>query len=140
LKKLGASCDWDRTSFTMDPKLSEAVIDTFIRLYQKGYIYRGVRMVNWDPLGKTALSDEEVIRREVNQKLYYIKYPIAGSENEYLIIATTRPETIMADAAICVNPNDPRYAHLKGKKALIPLLNKEIPIIEDEYVEMEFGT
>lgn len=140
LKKLGASCDWDRTSFTMDPKLSEAVIDTFIHLYQKGYIYRGVRMVNWDPLGKTALSDEEVIRKEVNQKLYYIKYPIAGSKNEYLTIATTRPETIMADAAICVNPNDPRYTHLKGKKALIPLLNKEIPIIQDEYVEMDFGT
>ncbi len=140
LKKLGASCDWDRTSFTMDPSLSEAVIDTFIRLYQKGYIYRGVRMVNWDPLGKTALSDEEVIRKEVNQKLYYIKYPIAGSNDEFLVIATTRPETIMADAAICINPNDPRYTHLKGRKALIPLLNKEIPIIEDEYVEMDFGT
>jgi len=140
LKKLGASCDWDRTSFTMDPSLSEAVIDTFIRLYREGYIYRGVRMVNWDPQGKTALSDEEVIRKEVNQKLYYIKYPIVGSPDEFLIIATTRPETIMADAAICVNPNDPRYTHLKGKKVLIPLLNKEIPIIQDEYVEMDFGT
>lgn len=140
LKKLGASCDWDRTSFTMDPKLSDAVIDTFIRLYKQGYIYRGVRMVNWDPQGRTALSDEEVIRKEVSQKLYYIKYPIVGSEGEFLIIATTRPETIMADAAICVNPNDPRYEHLKGKRALIPLLNKEIPIIEDDYVEMEFGT
>ena len=140
LKKLGASCDWDRTSFTMDPNLSEAVIDTFIRLYREGYIYRGVRMVNWDPQGKTALSDEEVIRKEVNQKLYYIKYPIVGSQDEFLTIATTRPETIMADAAICVNPNDPRYTHLKGKKVLIPLLNKEIPIIQDEYVEMDFGT
>ena len=140
LKKLGASCDWDRTSFTMDPDLSEAVIDTFIRFYNEGYIYRGVRMVNWDPLGKTALSDEEVIRKEVNQKLYYIKYPIVDTDNEFLIIATTRPETIMADAAICVNPKDPRYIHLKGKKVLIPLLNKEIPIIQDEYVEVDFGT
>jgi len=140
LKKLGASCDWDRTRFTMDPDLSEAVIDTFIHLYKKGYIYRGVRMVNWDPSGQTALSDEEVIRKEVDQRLFYLRYPIVGSENEFLIIATTRPETIMADAAICVNPNDPRYQHLKGKKVLIPLLNREIPIIEDEYVEMDFGT
>ena len=140
LKKLGASCDWDRTTFTMDPSLSEAVIDTFIRLYEKGYIYRGIRMVNWDPAGKTALSDEEVIRKEVNQKLYYLRYPIVGEANEHLIIATTRPETIMADAAICINPNDPRYTHLKGKKVSIPLINKEIPIIQDEYVTMDFGT
>ena len=140
LKKLGASCDWDRTRFTMDPDLSESVIDTFIHLYKEGYIYRGVRMVNWDPMGQTALSDEEVIRKEVDQRLFYLRYPIVGSENDYLIIATTRPETIMADAAICVNPNDPRYQHLKGKKVIIPLVNREIPIIEDEYVEVDFGT
>src|SRR5690554_708647 len=139
LEKLGASCDWDRTKFTMDPELSEAVIDTFIRLYKKGYIYRGVRMVNWDPQGKTALSDEEVIRKEVNQKLYYIRYKIENSD-EHIVIATTRPETIMADTAICINPNDERYKHLKGKSVLVPLINRAIPIIEDEYVEMEFGT
>ncbi|MBB6500169.1 valine--tRNA ligase [Pedobacter cryoconitis] len=143
LKKLGASCDWDRTRFTMEDDLSESVIDCFIDLYKKGKIYRGVRMVNWDPAGKTAVSDEEVIRKEVNQKLYYIKYSIApaiGEETEYLTIATTRPETIMADAAICVNPNDERYTHLKGKKVFVPLINREIPVIQDEYVTMEFGT
>jgi valyl-tRNA synthetase len=143
LKKLGASCDWDRTRFTMEDDLSEAVIDNFIHLYKKGWIYRGIRMVNWDPAGKTAVSDEEVIRKEVNQKLYYIKYAIAGENgatDEMLTIATTRPETIMADAAICVNPNDERYFHLKGKKVFIPLLNKEIPVIQDEYVAMDFGT
>jgi len=139
LEKLGASCDWERTKFTMDADLSESVIDTFIKFYKEGYIYRGVRMVNWDPQGKTALSDEEVIRKEVNQKLYYIRYQIKET-NESLIIATTRPETIMADAAICINPNDERYQHLKGKTVFIPLVNREIPIIEDEYVEMEFGT
>jgi valyl-tRNA synthetase len=139
LKKLGASCDWDRTSFTMDPALSEAVIDTFIHLHKKGLIYRGIRMVNWDPKGLTAVSDEEVIRKEVNQKLYYINYQIAGSD-EFVTIATTRPETIMADAAICVNPNDERYTHLHGKKVLIPLINREITIIPDEYVETDFGT
>lgn len=143
LKKLGASCDWDRTRFTMEEDLSEAVIDTFIHLYKKGRIYRGIRMVNWDPAGKTAVSDEEVIRKEVNQKLYYIKYSIAGANgatDESLIVATTRPETIMADAAICINPNDERYTHLKGKKVFVPLINREIPIIEDEYVTMDFGT
>ncbi|MDH5825688.1 valine--tRNA ligase [Sphingobacterium sp. SG20118] len=139
LEKLGASCDWERTKFTMDADLSESVIDTFIKFYKEGYIYRGVRMVNWDPQGKTALSDEEVIRREVNQKLYYIRYKIKDSD-EHIIIATTRPETIMADAAICINPNDERYTHLKGKTVLVPLVNREIPIIEDEYVDMEFGT
>jgi valyl-tRNA synthetase len=139
LEKLGASCDWERTKFTMDADLSESVIDTFIKFYKEGYIYRGVRMVNWDPQGKTALSDEEVIRREVNQKLYYIRYKIKDS-NEFIIIATTRPETIMADAAICINPNDERYTHLKGKTVIIPLINREIPIIEDEYVDIEFGT
>ncbi|SMG07584.1 valine--tRNA ligase [Sphingobacterium psychroaquaticum] len=139
LEKLGASCDWERTKFTMDPDLSESVLDTFIRFYNAGYIYRGVRMVNWDPQGKTALSDEEVIRREVNQKLYYVRYKIKDSD-EHIVIATTRPETIMADTAICINPNDERYTHLKGKKVLVPLINREIPVIEDEYVEMEFGT
>lgn len=166
LEKLGASCDWDRTRFTMEPDLSDAVIDTFIRLHKKGLIYRGVRMVNWDPQGKTAVSDEEVIRKEVNQKLYYIKYEIKAENGElkpeervkgiqldtnghqassihnssFLIIATTRPETIMADAAICINPNDERFRHLHGKKVFIPLINREIPVIEDEYVDMEFGT
>ena len=142
LEKLGASCDWDRTRFTMEDDLSEAVIDTFIHLHKKGLIYRGVRIVNWDPKGKTAVSDEEVIRKEVNQKLYYIKYKIVGVDDssQYLTIATTRPETIMADTAICIHPNDERFKHLKGKKALIPLINREIPIIEDEYVTMEFGT
>jgi valyl-tRNA synthetase len=156
LKKLGASCDWDRTRFTMDPDLSEAVIDTFIHLYKKGWIYRGVRMVNWDPQGKTAVSDEEVIRKEVNQKLYYIKYRLKKNirdsvndtieskysilDTQYLTIATTRPETIMADAAICINPNDERYVHLHGKTVLIPLINREIPVILDEYVTMDFGT
>lgn len=139
LKKLGASCDWDRTSFTMDAPLSEAVIDTFIHLYKKGWIYRGVRMVNWDPQGKTAVSDEEVIRKEVNQKLYYIKYKVSG-EDGFVMIATTRPETIMADTAICINPNDERFTHLHGKKVFIPLINREIPIILDDYVDMEFGT
>ncbi|WP_316849540.1 valine--tRNA ligase [Pedobacter agri] len=140
LKKLGASCDWDRTRFTMEEDLSEAVIDSFIHLYKKGWIYRGIRMVNWDPAGKTAVSDEEVIRKEVNQKLYYIKYLISGTEDQFLTIATTRPETIMADAAICINPNDERFAHLKGKKVFVPLVNHEIPVIEDEYVDIEFGT
>ncbi|WP_316785406.1 valine--tRNA ligase [Pedobacter frigiditerrae] len=140
LKKLGASCDWDRTRFTMEDDMSEAVIDSFIHLYKKGWIYRGVRMVNWDPAGKTAVSDEEVIRKEVNQKLYYIKYLIAGTTDQFLTIATTRPETIMADAAICINPNDERFTHLKGKKVFVPLVNHEIPVIEDEYVDIEFGT
>ena len=140
LKKLGASCDWDRTAFTMDPGLSDAVISVFVDLYRKGKIYRGVRMVNWDPKGKTALSDDEVITKEIASKLYYINYQIEGSANEFLTIATTRPETIMADVAICINPNDPRFTHLKGKKAIIPLINRAIPIIEDEYVDMEFGT
>ena len=143
LEKLGASCDWDRTRFTMEEDLSEAVIDTFIHLYKKGWIYRGIRMVNWDPKGKTAVSDEEVIRKEVNQKLYYIRYKVKDQNSDsdaYLTIATTRPETIMADTAICINPNDLRFDHLKGKSVFIPLINREIPVIEDEYVDMEFGT
>ncbi|PSL06448.1 valine--tRNA ligase [Cecembia rubra] len=139
LKKLGASCDWDRTKFTMDSDLSDAVISVFVDLYNKGKIYRGIRMVNWDPQGKTALSDDEVIMKEIQSKLYYINYKIEGSE-DFLTIATTRPETIMADVAICINPNDTRFTHLKGKKAIIPLINRAIPIIEDEYVDMEFGT
>src|SRR5690554_799957 len=140
LKKLGASCDWDRTRFTMDADMSRAVTSVFVDLHNKGKIYRGIRMVNWDPQGKTALSDDEVIFKEVNSKLYYIQYKIKGSENDFLTIATTRPETIMADVAICINPNDTRFAHLKGKEAFIPLINRAIPIIEDEYVDMEFGT
>lgn len=139
LKKIGASCDWDRTRFTMEPSLYQAVIDTFVRLYNKGLIYRGVRMVNWDPLGKTALSDEEVIYKDVQAKLQYIKYPLVDGSG-FITIATTRPETIMADAAICVNPTDERYMHLHGKKVRIPLIDREIPIITDEYVTADFGT
>ncbi len=140
LKKLGASCDWDRTSFTMDPEYSESVIDVFIDLYQKGKIYRGLRMVNWDPEALTALSDEEVLYKEVNSKLFHVRYKIAGSDDEWLVIATTRPETILGDSAICINPNDERYQHLKGKQAIVPIANRTIPIIWDEYVDMEFGT
>jgi valyl-tRNA synthetase len=140
LKKLGASCDWERTSFTMDPEYSDSVIGVFIDLYNKGKIYRGVRMVNWDPEAKTALSDEEVIHKEVNSKLFNIRYKIEGGDDEWLIIATTRPETILGDTAICINPNDERYKHLHGKKAIVPIANRIIPIILDEYVDMEFGT
>ncbi|KAB7726172.1 valine--tRNA ligase [Rudanella paleaurantiibacter] len=164
LRKLGASCDWDRTRFTMEPDLYDSVIDVFVDLYQKGKVYRGVRMVNWDPQGLTAVSDEEVIMKEVQQKLVYIRYEVKGGKEkgekeersgeastdssavsllpspEYITIATVRPETIMADSAICVNPNDERYGHLIGKQALIPLINRPIPIIADEYVTMDFGT
>lgn len=140
LKKLGASCDWKRTKFTMDPDYYEAVIDVFIDLYNKGFVYRGLRMVNWDPAGRTALSDDEVIHREVQSKLYHIKYRVEGTRDEYITIATVRPETIMADTAICVNPADERYRHLRGKRAIIPLIERSIPVIEDEYVAMEFGT
>lgn len=139
LKKLGASCDWDRTRFTMEEDLSEAVQEVFIDLHEKGHIYRGYRMVNWDPEGKTALSDDEVIHKEVQSKLYHIKYQIVGSD-EHVVIATTRPETLLGDTAVCVNPNDERYHHLKGKKVIVPLVNREVPIIEDEYVTMDFGT
>ncbi len=139
LKKLGASCDWGRTKFTMNDDLSESVIKVFVDLHKKGLIYRGVRMVNWDPSAQTALSDEEVIHKEVTSKLYHIAYNIEGSD-EKLTIATTRPETILGDTAICVNPNDERYTHLKGKKAIVPLVDRIIPIIFDEYVDMEFGT
>lgn len=139
LKKLGASCDWDRTAFTMDEIRSESVIKVFCKLHEKGLIYRGVRMVNWDPKGQTALSDEEVNHKEVNSKLYYIKYPILDTD-EFVTVATTRPETILGDSAICLNPNDERYKHLHGKKVIVPLVNREIPIILDEYVDLEFGT
>lgn len=140
LKKLGASCDWDRTRFTMDKELYDSVIETFIDLYNKGLVYRGVRMVNWDPKALTALSDEEVIHKEVQSKLYYFRYKIEGEKDEWLTIATTRPETILGDTAVCINPNDERFSHLKGKKVIIPLVNRVVPIIEDEYVDMEFGT
>ena len=139
LKKLGASCDWDRTAFTMDEARSESVIKVFVDLYNKGKIYRGVRMVNWDPQAKTAVSDEEVIYKEVQSKLYYVNYKIEG-EDGFVTIATTRPETILGDTAVCVNPNDERYRHLKGKKVIVPLVNRVVPIIFDEYVDMEFGT
>ncbi len=139
LKKLGASCDWDRTRFTMDEGLSESVIKVFVELHNKGLIYRGVRMVNWDPKALTALSDEEVIYKELSSKFYYLQYKIEDS-NEYITIATTRPETILGDTAICVHPEDTRFAHLKGKKALVPLINRSIPIIFDDYVDREFGT
>lgn len=139
LKKLGASCDWKRTKFTLDDDLSESVIDTFIDLYNKGLIYRGYRMVNWDPEAKTTLSDEEVEYIEKQGKLYYMKYQIEGSD-EMLRIATTRPETILGDTAVCVNPNDARFHHLKGKKVIVPIVNRVVPIIEDDYVDIEFGT
>jgi valyl-tRNA synthetase len=140
LKKLGASCDWDRTRFTMDPTYYESVIDTFIDLYNKRLIYRGVRMVNWDPKALTALSDEEVIYKELQSKLYYIRYQVEGTTDEWVTIATTRPETILGDTAICVHPEDERFKHLKGKRVLVPLLNRSIPVIQDEYVDREFGT
>ena len=144
LRKLGCSCDWDRTRFTMEPELNEAVINTFVYFYKKGWIYRGVRMVNWDPVGHTAVSDDEEIHRDTQSHFYHMRYFISDGEghptDKYIVVATTRPETIMADAAICVNPKDERHHWLRGKKVLIPLINKEIPIIEDEYVEMDFGT
>ena len=140
LKKLGASCDWDRTRFTMDEGYYEGVIDTFINFYNEGLIYRGVRMVNWDPVALTALSDEEVIYKEENGYLYHVRYKIVSTEDEWITVATTRPETILGDTAICVHPDDPRYFHLKGKKAIIPICNREVPIIQDDYIDIEFGT
>ena len=144
LRKLGASCDWDRTKFTMDPDLTESVINTFVYFYKKGLIYRGVRMVNWDPEGHTAVSDEEVIHKETKSHFYHLRYYISDGNGKrtgkYIVVATTRPETIMADAAVSINPDDERYHWLKGKKVLIPLIDKEIPIIEDSYVEIGFGT
>jgi valyl-tRNA synthetase len=140
LKKLGASCDWGRTKFTMDDAMSDSVIDVFVDLYNKGLIYRGVRMVNWDPQAKTAVSDEEVIYKEEQSKLYYLRYKIEGSDDEWVTIATTRPETILGDTAVCVNPNDERFTHLKGKRVIVPLINRSVPILMDDYVDMEFGT
>ena len=139
LKKLGASCDWRRTKFTMDKDMSESVIKVFIDLYKKRYIYRGIRMVNWDPQAQTAVSDEEVVHKEVQSKLYYIRYKIENSK-DFITIATTRPETILGDTAVCVNPKDKRFAPLKGKNVIIPLVNRVVPVIQDEYVDMEFGT
>ncbi len=140
LRKLGASCDWERTAFTMDDIRSESVIRVFNKLYDKGYIYRGVRMVNWDPKALTALSDEEVIYKEEQSHLFHLRYRVEGEEDKYIIVATTRPETILGDTAVCVNPNDPRYTWLKGKKVIVPLVGRAVPIIMDEYVEMDFGT
>ncbi|MCO5269850.1 MAG: valine--tRNA ligase [Brumimicrobium sp.] len=139
LKKIGASCDWDRTAFTMDKEYGESVIDVFIDLYNKGKIYRGVRMVNWDPAAQTALSDEEVIHKEVNSKFYSVRYQVEGTD-DWMVIATTRPETILGDSAVCVNPNDARYANLVGKNVIVPIANRVVPIIADDYVDMEFGT
>ncbi|MGN0187410.1 MAG: valine--tRNA ligase [Paludibacteraceae bacterium] len=141
LRRLGASCDWDRTAFTMDEKRSESVIKVFCDLYRKGLIYRGVRMVNWDPKAMTALSDEEVVYKEEHSKLYYLRYKVEGdAEGRYAIVATTRPETIMGDTAMCINPNDPKNAWLKGKRVIVPLVGRIVPVIEDEYVDIEFGT
>ena len=140
LQKIGASCDWDRTCFTMDDERSKSVIKVFVSLYNKGLVYRGVRMVNWDPQAQTAVSDEEVYYKEEKSKLYYIRYKVVGNNDDWVTIATTRPETILGDTAVCVNPNDPRYKALVGKKVIVPLVNREVPIIQDEYVDMEFGT
>ena len=141
LRRLGASCDWDRTAFTMDETRSKSVIRVFVDLYNKGLIYRGVRMVNWDPKALTALSDEEVIYKEEHSKLYYLRYKVEGdAEGRYAVVATTRPETIMGDTAMCINPNDPKNQWLKGKKVIVPLVNRVIPVIEDDYVDIEFGT
>ena len=140
LKQLGASCDWSRTRFTMEPKLTEAVLRVFVDLYRKGLIYRGVRMVNWDPLGGTALSDEEVIPKDTQAKMYHLKYEVVGQPGRFLTVATSRPETVMADVAVAVNPTDPRYQDLAGQRVRIPLLGREIPVIQDEYVTVDFGT
>ena len=139
LKRLGASCDWERTAFTMDEERSQSVIDVFVELYRQGLIYRGVRVVNWDPKARTALSDEEVIYQEQQGKLYYLRYYVEG-EDRYVVVATTRPETIMGDTAVCINPEDERYHFLKGKRLIIPLVGRAVPVIEDEYVDIEFGT
>jgi len=139
LQKLGASCDWDRTRFTMEPSLYEAVVDVFVDLYKKGLIYRGTKMVNWDPAGQTTLSDEEVIFKETPDQLYYVIYKGVDFDGE-LMVATARPETIAGDVAVCVNPNDERYQGLIGKKVMVPLINREVAIIADEYIDIEFGT
>lgn len=140
LRKLGASCDWERTAFTMDPAMSESVVKVFVDLHAKGLIYRGVRMVNWDPAALTALSDEEVVHRETQGKLYYLKYMVEGGDGRYVTVATTRPETILGDVAVCVNPDDPRYTALRGKRVVVPIVGRAVPVIADDYVDMEFGT
>ena len=140
LRKLGASCDWERTAFTMDDTRSKSVIRVFCDLYNKGLVYRGVRMVNWDPQALTALSDEEVIYKEEQSKLYHLRYMVEGEEGKYIVVATTRPETILGDTAVCVNPNDERYTWLKGKRVIVPMVGRSVPIIMDDYVEMDFGT
>lgn len=140
LKKLGASCDWERTRFTMEPSLSKAVIHVFVDLYKKGKLYRGLRMTNWDSEAKTVLSNEEVIFKEENSRLFYVRYQVEGTTDEWVTIATVRPETILGDSAIAIHPDDERFAHLKGKRVIVPLVNRSVPIIEDTYVEMEFGT
>ena len=139
LKKLGASCDWDKTTFTMDEPYSQSVLQAFVDLYNDGLIYQGERIINWDPEGLTALSDEEVIYKEIEGKLWHFKYPIKDS-NEFIVVATTRPETMLGDTGIAVNPNDKRYTHLIGKTVILPIVNREIPIFSDEYVDLEFGT
>ncbi|HMB97865.1 MAG TPA: valine--tRNA ligase, partial [Balneolaceae bacterium] len=139
LKKLGASCDWKRTRFTLEEDLYDAVLDCFVDLYERGYIYRGLRMINWDPQAQTALSDEEVFHKEVQSNLYYVRYRIKDSD-DFVTIATTRPETILADTAVCVNPNDNRYKHLAGKTVIIPIVEREVPVIKDDYVDPEYGT
>ena len=139
LKRLGASCDWNRTRFTMEPKLNDAVIHSFVELHKKGYVYKDWKIVNWDPKAQTTLSNEEVIRKEVNSKLYHINYKLVDVDG-YITIATTRPETIMGDAAICVHPKDERYLHLLGKKVIVPMVNREVPIICDDYIDIDFGT
>ncbi|MDE6670469.1 MAG: class I tRNA ligase family protein, partial [Muribaculaceae bacterium] len=140
LRKLGASCDWERTAFTMDDIRSKSVIRVFCDLYEKGLIYRGVRMVNWDPQALTAVSDEEVIYKEEKSNLFYLRYYVEGEADKYIVVATTRPETILGDTAVCVNPNDERYTWLKGKKVIVPMVGRAVPIIMDDYVEMDFGT
>ena len=139
LKKLGASCDWERTKFTMDDDMSESVVKVFVDLYNKGLIYRGNKMVNWDPKAKTAISDEEVVYKEQQSKLYYVSYKLSDA-NAFITIATTRPETILGDTAICVNPDDERYQKIIGKMVHVPLINREIPIITDDYIDPDFGT
>ena len=139
LKRLGASCDWNKTTFTMDPTYSNSVIHAFVKLYEDGLIYKGERIINWDPEGLTALSDEEVIHKEKQGNLWHFKYPIKDSK-EFIVVATTRPETMLGDTGVAVNPNDKRYEHLIGKTIILPITNREIPIFADEYVDMEFGT
>ena len=139
LKRLGCSCDWNRERFTMDDGYTKAVLTSFVKLYEKGYIYKGYRLVNWCPISKSAISDEEVIHKEKNGKLWHLRYPISG-EDGYVVVATTRPETMLGDSAVAINPKDKRYKHLAGKKISLPLVNRKIPIIFDDFVNIDFGT